>query len=233
VVVSLTAYNRVDYLRETVDRLYAAVDAIDEPVFIVARVEPSDVQDVITSIIGGGRGTYVTVNDEKLGLQANTLAVLDDAWRVADLFREDFVLHLEDDLLISEDALQLAAWMRETYRGHKTADFVGLTNVHNEPTPEDYGEVVLTDWFECHVWGTWDYVWKNKLRPRWPHEWYDHWAARVNEGDIMRNQVIPSLSRSYSIGVYGEHCNPDFHARHNPRIWAGQLDPIQPIYRER
>lgn len=116
-IVSLTAYNRLDYLRDTLASIDVAAAAIyPEPTFLVARVEPSPVQAQVLDMIGSDRGTYVTLNDELLGNPLNTLAALEDAWRLANHFGEDFVLHLEDDFLLAPDALAMHTHMRDLYR---------------------------------------------------------------------------------------------------------------------
>jgi hypothetical protein len=152
---------------------------------------------------------------------------------------EDFVLHLEDDLVLAPDALDLAVWMRETFRdcADKICPFISLTRVGEPPDPADHHRVLMTSWFECHVWGTWRPIWFNQLRPSWPHQWPNHWAAIVNDGDhraepalslpsVMqgRMQAQPALSRSYSIGVRGVHCDEGAHQAHNPFAeWAGNV----------
>jgi hypothetical protein len=229
VIVSLTAFERPRYLRETVAHLAAAASALDEPVVVLARVEPSARVDDVLAILAPYRNIFVRVNSDRLGLQANTLAVLDWAWGVAAASGEDFVLHLEEDLLVARDGLRLAAWLRDTYRDDADAQFVSLTNCGStrEALYDRTGGVLLTecnkvwrtDWFECHVWGTWRPEW-DRLRAAWPHEWSTHWARRVNEGVLTGHQVLPVLSRSKSIGVVGQHCEPHAHETHNPLVWA-------------
>jgi hypothetical protein len=230
-IVSLTAFERPRYLRETLAHFAAAASSLEEPTVVLAQVEPSDKLDEVLALLAPYPNIYVRVNEERLGLQANTLAALDWAWGVAAVSGDGFVLHLEDDLLIAHDGLRLAAWLRDTYRDDADAQFVSLTNCgstraklydRSVPPPSDWNRVWRTDWFECHVWGTWTPEWE-RLRSVWPHERRDHWAARVTEGELTGHQVLPVLSRSKSIGIVGQHCEPHAHEEHNPLVWADDL----------
>lgn len=233
-IVSLTAYNRPDLLEQVLDSLADAKARFElerggENVHLVAQVEPSAYGSYITGMIAGQKifdgSVHVLLNSERLGLQLNTKQVLKRAWALADTIGEDFVLHLEDDLLIAPDALLFSAWARDEYRAAEDIRFVGLTSVLRAPPVEDWHRAFRTGWFDCHGWGTWRDVWEHDLRPSWPDEWWDHWAARVNDEEMFGGeQLLPCLSRSCSIGVHGEHCNTDYHVRHNPELYAGDVE---------
>lgn len=223
-ICSLTAYNRPEFLGPVIESFQIAAAELVEPVFLVVSVDKSDKQDEIVEMLPHGRGTYVYPSQVHLGLQRNTLRALEDAWSLATRFGERFVLHLEDDLVLAPDALKLAAYMRDRYEHDEDVRFVGLTQVNFEPATVDYLQVTKSDWFDCHVWGTWLDVWHWDMLPNWPHEWDDHWAAFVNENEMWGGaQVLPYLSRSKSIGVYGEHCTEEFHETHNPKVFAGDV----------
>jgi hypothetical protein len=228
-IISMTAYNRPEYLKPVLESLEEAIYICDEPVFVVVSIDYSDRWMEIADMLPHGRGWYHYYSDrEKGGLQRNTLRALDYGWSLARRLGEDFVLHLEDDLLLAPDALEMACWMRDECRNVEDIGFVTLTNVHNDPVPEKYGNVYRSPWFECHAWGTWRPVWR-RLRDNWPHEWDDHWAARVNDLEMFGLlQALPELSRSKSIGEYGVHSNSDYHAQHNPKVYAGDIEyPVQ------
>jgi hypothetical protein len=45
--------------------------------------------------------------------------------------------------------------------------------------------------------------------------------------------MIPVLSRSRSIGIRGQHCRPENHVIHNPRVWAEEYEvPLDLDYAE-
>ncbi len=234
-VISLTAFQRPELLEQTLTSFRTAVAELDEDVILIARVEPSIHQEQILELLSADLGCDITVtlNDERLGLQRNTLFVLKDAWNVAQEIGEDFVLHLEDDLLLAPDCLRVTAWMRDHYRDDPEVAFLALTQTGPAPTdPDAWLSVGLSTHFECHIWGTWRSVWEELLAD-WPHDWPNHWAQRVNDSTINgRLQARPLLSRSVSIGVYGQHCNPYYHATHNPDGWAADVSVPSGAYRE-
>lgn len=225
-ICSLTAYNRPEYLKKVLESLGEAIDLCIEPVLLVVSIDASEQRQVIRKMVDSSPiNTYTKVQAEHLGLQANTLDALSRAWEIAEAFTDDFVLHLEDDLVLAPDALNMACYMRDTYRESQDTGFISLTNVHNDPEPGKNGNCYRAPWFECHVWGTWRTIWDNLMLPEWPHDWYDHWAAFVNDHEMWdMYQVLPELSRSKSIGEIGTHSNADFHKTHNPKVWAGEID---------
>lgn len=223
-IVSLTAYNRPEYLRRVLKSLEVAIDHCPEPVFLVASVDgpASEVQREIIDMLPDGRGNWKFLYTKNLGLQENTFKALSEAWDVAARLDEDFVLHLEDDLVLAPDALRMACWMRDAYRHDVKTAFISLTNVHNDE-PDNWSGAYRAPWFECHVWGTWRVMWETLMIPNWPHDWEDHWAAFVNDREMWHlYQAIPNLSRSKSIGEFGVHSNSDYHRTHNPKHFADQ-----------
>jgi hypothetical protein len=240
VIVSLTAYNRPDYLEQVLESLEVAISYCPEPVFLVSSVDgpASDVQAQILDMLpgddpGNHKRDHKYLSTENLGLQKNTLRALDEAWGIADGHGEDFLLHLEDDLVLAPDALRMACWMRDAYRDDPETGFISLTNVHNDE-PENWAGAYRSPWFECHLWGTWRPIWDNLMRPDWPHGWFDHWAAMVNDQKMWGLlQAIPNLSRSKSIGEFGVHSNSEYHVLHNPKHYAGDALPalVPPTYK--
>ena len=221
-IVSMTAYDRVEYAAPVLASYLEAVDQLDEPVTLVVALDWSDEAGAMAALLPTDE---IIVQPSHVGLQVNTLAALREAWAVAGEQGEDFVLHLEDDLVLAPDALRLAAWMRDNYRDDDHVGFVSLTEAQHDPGPGDRYAVAVNGNFECHVWGTWAPMWE-RMEEDWPHEWETHWAARFNDELHMygRSQARPLLSRSRSIGVHGQHCNEHYHALHNPRVYAGDLE---------
>ncbi len=214
----MTAYNRLDYLTQTMEALEEAIAYVEEPVFLVARVEPSKVAEHVAAGIGSGmRGRYVTVNDKRLGLGENTYAALTDAWAVADRMEEDFVLHLEDDFVVSPDALRLAAFMRDYYREARDVEYVGLGGTR-EATDWEAPNIRYCVKFSCAGWGTWREHWENVMRPNWPHAdglvkegVRSEWAFSVDKYGMMTKQAVPVLGRITHIGIEGTHSTQKFY----------------------
>ncbi len=217
-IVSLTAYNRPDYLRKVVHALIDAESFLEEPLHVVARVEPSKHSDAIMDMLDR-EGWHALVNETRKGLQQNTWAVLCDAWAYAAEESDDFVLHLEDDFVISPDGLRLAAWMRDKYR-HSGKLFTGLggTRMGGDPS-----EIRSCSAFSCAAWGTWQSVWEKLMKPTWPHgkgiikEGVPaEWAYFVDDAKLMRGehlQVVPVLGRVTHIGIEGTHSTEAHYVR--------------------
>lgn len=228
-IVSMTAFDRVEYAAEVAESLRVARERLDEPVTLVVSLDWSERSGEMRELLAPD---VLLDQTQRRGLQLNTRLVLDRAWELAGERGDDFVLHLEDDLVLAPDALECAAWLRDRYRDDDRVGWVSLTEVHTIPGDDDHHAVGLFPWFECHVWGTWRPMWE-QLRGDWPHEWSNHWAARVNDRSMFGTvQARPLLSRSRSIGVYGQNCNPSFHERHNPRVYAGDLDVAEGDWHE-
>jgi hypothetical protein len=152
---------------------------------------------------------HLVVNEQVRGLAANTHASLQDAWSIADAVGEDYVLGLPDDIVVAHDALRLAAWMRDEFRGNRDVIFTTLWN--SQPCgPEDFNRVFLSPGFRCQGWGTWRDRYEEDWAPSWhpnPNEW-DRYVSK----DVMRGrlQAVPYLSRVRHIGhAGGRHSHPD------------------------
>jgi hypothetical protein len=233
VIVSLTAWKRPYYLRETLAALEAASSEIDEPVYVATRVEPNEREDEVLALLGRGPRWLTTLNEDLLGLQRNNLAAISDAWELAELTGEDYVLGLSEDIVLAPDALRLAVWMRERYRTDRHVQFTGLFS-GAEPKrfeaggdaqpPAGYLRVTKSEWFYCQGWGTW--------RDRWEEDWLPNWN-RVGRGDswdsnvnpfVMqgRVQTLPLLSRCKHIGLLGgTHSTPENFVNDSPTRFAG------------
>jgi hypothetical protein len=229
-MISMTAFDRLQYAEPVIASYLAAVERLDEPVTLVVAVDHSDRVDEMVALLPTDE---IIVQSDRVGLQRNTLAALQEAWAIAEEQGEDFVLHLEDDLLLAPDALRLAAWMRDHYRDDDRVGFVSLTEIAYVPGPGEHHAVALFEDFECHVWGTWRPGWE-RMAADWPHEWETHWAARFAHELCMYGlrQARPLLSRSRSIGVHGQHCDEHYHEAHNPRVYADDVDLADGDYHE-
>lgn len=242
-IVALTAYNRPDYLREVMDSIEVARRRLSpEPLFIVARVEPSPVQATLAEIIGSGRGTYVTVNDELYGHVANIRAAWEDGWAVAERFGEDFVMHLPDDILVAPDAFECAAFMRDAFRDDPQAIATSLFS-RAEPQPDRWRLVApITGWSSQGA-GTWAKEWP-RLTAVWePHiekkqrgndpEGYRGIDRCIHEDLLYKGsrffQVAPILSRCKHIGLEnGVHTTPETFLGDSPTVWAADVEPEGP-----
>ena len=105
--LTLTVNNRPGYLRQLLDSLRRNnVDGYD---LLYCAVEPGcpEVLDVCKAI--DFIPTHVHLNAERLGVRENPYQALRAVFDMG----SDFNVYLEDDLLVSPDALDLANWYLE------------------------------------------------------------------------------------------------------------------------
>lgn len=232
-LVSLTAYNRPQYLKLVLDSLRLAGTYASEPFTLVVRVDPSDDTNEIVSLLSvPDLACLYTVNDRRLGLQANTYAALEDAWDFAPKLNQDFVLHAESDRFISPDAIKLSCWMRDQYRSDPSVIFTSLRGVKAFTPPHLANAVRRWDWFSTGWFGMWLSTWNDHLKPIWDHSPYDSfdwniarrlmgWERRVDGYRRTQDpppfyQVTPFLSRSMHLWHHGIHA---------PHFVSGVGDP--------
>lgn len=246
-IVAMTAWKRPYYLSRVIESLHEANWNIEEPVFLVVRIEPSDKADRMLDIVGNGkRGVYAEVNETLLTCCWNTRAVLDDAWDVADRFDEDFVLLLEEDFVVSPDALDLTVWMRERYRASKEIIATGLFN-RGTYFKGIEKQVARDGNFVGQGWGTWRDRW-DYIRPQWHDRkfedrgptptpgmgYYLGWDVNFDQNIMQgRLQVRPLLSRVLHIGEEdGQHTTPNLYPKTLPLAFSGdsRLPGVESIW---
>ena len=112
--VLFTVFNRVDYLKETLDS-WLNIDRTQDYDFYF-YMEPSDVSDQIEKLIYNFEDKAnvnfgIRYNESVLGTGGNT-------WRgFEDLFKKyDFVILAEDDVVVSKDVLRYFDAVEKMYR---------------------------------------------------------------------------------------------------------------------
>lgn len=164
----------------------------------------------------------VKVNDKRLGLDQNTHGVISRAFDAG----SDFNLHIEDDLVFSPDALDLARWYHETFVDSPESYFCyGLYSSNND-FDHPISIVKLPGFFLGWGWCVFRKNWENTFVPLFfdragaserfgNSEHFDvnggkvdySWDVCVNAGVMKRGLTMlsPKLSRSKHGGMYGEH----------------------------
>lgn len=157
-----------------------------------------------------------------LGCNANTLAVLDAGFR-----HVDYLIHLEDDVLLAPDALAYFDWAGRHYREHLR---VWSVSAYSRDAYNPAWRHLLRTRLHFTPWGwaTWRERWA-RVRPSLEavHEltWDCQLIRRVC-GEFQLREVYPSLSRSQNIGrrsaVHPEQFPPEFYdAEHRTPAFAG------------
>lgn len=117
-----------------------------------------------------------------------------------------YVLALEDDCLLTPDALELATWFRNSPVRDDYA-FMSLARETQEADPTRAGELLITDditspWAWCFTAESW-----KQMAPRWnskeaePTGW--DWSLRYELARANRWALTPFLPRAYNIGAEG------------------------------
>ncbi len=202
--ITLVACNRLNYLKCAIESLkknnlngytlFIGVEPVDEEVISYCRQ-----LDFMP--------THVTVNSSRLGVAGNPLATIARAFESG----SDFNVALEDDLLLSPDALDLANWFSEL---PQSADYFCLNLFHYGSNPELPSEVVESNHFAPLGWAASAKMWRELIEPNWLSD-KRGWDFSVNQVLLQEKKLKllrPSLGRANHVGREGGvHCSPAFH----------------------
>lgn len=217
----LICYNRPDYLRRTLDSLFALEGVNRWPVYV-----SQDGSHAETAAVARTFNVTLWQRDRHPLLSPNQQgqAYLAQHYKWA----LDRVLHerghshavlLEDDMLFSPDFLSyfeqtawlLAAdptiWCVSSWNDNGFDDLVAQ---------EDAPYLFRTDYFPGLGWMLRRELW-DELSPRFPLEHWDHWM-RLNSTSKGRDCLVPRVSRNYNIGVKGANMQSAQYDRYLKRV---------------
>lgn len=195
--ISLACYNRPKILRKVLNSLKEQmVDLTNYKLYI--NCEP--VNDKVINIIKNINfiETDVVINDKQLGLNTNTFAPMNRAF-----IKADFNLYLEDDIVLSPDALNLFEWYIE--QDLTDIALMALCNTTDKSSKLD--ENLL---YKVRRFCGWGVVMSNNqfekyFRPAWfpkTGSWDWSLANYVRTFKSICN-ITPQLSRATNIGCIG------------------------------
>jgi hypothetical protein len=232
-VITFTASHRPKYTGEVLAAL--ALCRGVEKYLLLPCVEPGN--DEVRALFDAisFAECHVTVHPERLGCGANTLFALEQGFS-----NSDYVIHLEDDTVPAQDALEYFEYCREAYRSDK--DVFTITGY---PGARDYRKVfqdtlagrfrtlIRQRWFTPWGWATWSDRF-SEMRYDWnPHD-FDARVNCVHRGE--RSEIAPVLSRIQNIGAeLGVHVpSPEWHRQHQfLPFWAGSIEvPTDSVWQE-
>jgi hypothetical protein len=237
-VITLTLAYRPNYTREVLAALSRCRGINDY--LLLPTIEP-----VCTEVIEQvDRVNFCEclphVNASRQGCDANTLLSLKRGFGIS-----DYVIHLEDDIVLTSDALEYFEHCR-AYDNDPNVFTVTAYNrmpceavagrfytCHRRPWFHPWGWATWIDRFEEMVakWDTFEVLrcsapdsppgkWDAALN-RWRGSiWDTHCVGRVRAG---RHEIYPRLSRAQNIGeLNGENVEPDFQREHvRLEYWGG------------
>ncbi len=197
-VITATFYNRPDCTKLML-RYLSRCDHIQEYT-LVCSLEPG-FPEVEAELEAYQCPKEIHTNDRLLGCWANKKQVISRGFELA-----DFVIHMEDDLLIAKDGLKYMDWARRTYQDNPN---IFTVSPFNHLSKADYYNIVCNkcqDPLLQHLvlqrvkytsigWATW--------KDRWL-EYEKKWTGRDHELEREfrkgRREVFPVVSRINHIG---------------------------------
>jgi hypothetical protein len=220
-VIAIPIYNRPRYFLQTLDAL-SKCNGI-EKYLIVVSAEPlcREVIDMALNIKFASR--FVVVNAEKIGCSANVYNALSTGFKAS-----DYVICVEDDVLLAPDTLQYFEWCKDRFRNDPEIYTIGCYIRNPGPCVESNMYVCKRcPWFIAWGWATWRNRWEEPggMRDDWDFNYqHEGWDININHRLRRdRQEIYPVLSRSQNIGTVGVHVpSPEWHAQHqHSEYWAG------------
>ncbi len=201
-VITSTHYNRPICTKLMLDHLAACKGIEDYK--IICCVEP--VNNIIPNLIESHPlNTELIVNDRLLGLWANKKKALSLGFG-----ESDYVIHVEDDILLSKDSLSLFEFYYDLKEDSSifTVTAYGPTDLQTWGLKkEDFPDTKHThrvhkhQWYTPLAWATWEDRWNS-----FKDEWNGHDEELNNVIRRDRFEVCPTLSRVKSVGyMRGEY----------------------------
>lgn len=252
--IVLTAYDRPDLLRDTLESLsrvrgkehwtlYISLDPSPNPVIRREVQEIASAFAVSEFAKWNAHGTPTILKQyERQGVLRHPYRVFEDLFAVG----YDYVLRLEDDMLFTEDLLEYHAWAAGRFEGQTEVTFV--ESLADGAMHEDLDEmlksirrgpdrVILYNGFNSPLAiGTWPDRWRNLLRGTWDldyssggyHDsgWDWNLSNRIYPFHGLLS-VVPLTDKVWHSGIVGAHSTPDIYIMREPLVPV----PETPQYR--
>lgn len=208
--VFLTAANRPEYFREVM-KSWESVRWHDDWMFVL-RIEPTEKLDEMLEIAESFQAfpIYLTVNEQVIGAPRHPWVAFEELFNTS--FR-DYVVSVEDDLLVSDDFLEYHRWAASEYQHDQE---IGTVSSFSQ-TGSGASFVTRKEGFVSWGFGTWWDRWEDFISPTWDGNYstFENYPGDRSGWDWNLNlRVLPSLgkktifpveSRIQNIGVHGVH----------------------------
>lgn len=218
IAIGLAAWNRPAYLHECLRSLQSQRGGCP-PIFLQVDGE-GGYEDDIKSIVANcyQLDITVTVERENLGVNRNTKAAIDRVWAEG----YEWAIYLEDDLVLSPDAIDLACWYvdnAEDLEAH--VGWIGTFCLCRMGGDDHPPESVLFS----RAFSGWGFVTSEAkyriIEPAWlsgekdtpPSMWDRHVGRRIRDLGLHNYNCVPALSRVTNIGEFGFHFTPARHRK--------------------
>lgn len=220
--MTMTACSRPTYLKQVLDSL--AKNPGTQNYTLHFGIEPvnSEVAKVCQSVTF--MPTSVTINKNRLGVLRNPFELLKRTFESG----VEGVLYLEDDVILSQDAVNMATW----YFAQESKNDYLCMNLYNHDSSSDADPSAMFpgDKFSALGMAITKEQWKSHFEPNWTNDrrgWDFSITALIGSG---KKVLQPRVSRSHHIGRQGgTHYYAPMHDKlyiHNP-MWGGCLDSFK------
>jgi len=224
VAIAITAWNRPEELRYSLWSIGRQLDGPWHKWPVYLHVDggggrEKEVREVAMTTVGVANRIRVRFETENHGTNLNTYETMKWIWSEG----FDWAVYLEDDFVLSPDALRLAAWYIEKSAEIESlwsVDGIGaycLCNLEGDASHPSMVQLsrAFIGWGFVMSRAQWE-----QIEPAWcsgekddpPSMWDRHVARRIRRGPHIYN-AIPVLSRVRNIGTEGVHCTPEKHAK--------------------
>ncbi len=243
-IITLSLYNREDYTFHVLNHLskcngietYTIIPVIDHD-----NKSGRNQAEMTSLLYAATCQTKLKIDQPRyqqsnVGCNANIFTCLNIGFKVT-----DYLIHIEDDIILAPDALQYFEWCRTKYENDKEVFSVDAYNANREKIVDQNPNIVCRNKkFRCWGWATWIDRWES-IKERFPFSYgpqYEggkcvfkggSWDCAVCDwlrGD--RYRVYPLLARSKNIGAKGgAHTpSPEWHyKKHTENYrWAGDIN---------
>lgn len=232
--ISMTVWRRPEYTRMVLDALAANLGSGEYRLVVAVDVTSGPDREVM-HILGQQHWPAkleVHVAPAPRGCNGNTRAALRAAFAPPEV---DYVIHVEDDILLAADALAWFEWAHRAYREDPSVFTVtawrhpdGWLPETGKPQPPAEVWGCRREWFfTCWGWATWRDRWE-EMDDRWTllgdHDHDGSWDVRVSQIRGARQQLAPLVSRAVNIGAMG-----GTHRGHEPLSYWRGMDEIHSV----
>lgn len=244
--ITVSLFNRPDYSKQVLDHLLKA--NFSETFQILVNIDKSPYSDELLELVASYSSKldiHAHYCPKNLGCNKAIYQCID--WGFEDA---DFVIHVEDDILLAKDALQYFEWCANKFVDDKSIFTIdGYNNTPYIPRyPGSYDktdviedskyEILKTTSFRPWGWGTWKDRWEG-IKDRWQFGYgaiYEQ-GKRVFDGggwDVCMKQylrgdrcrIFPRLARCKNIGAKGGVHTPNeiwHNNKHGIDLWADNV----------
>lgn len=196
-IITSTHYNRPFCTQSMIDRLYKCKGI--EGYKVLFFVEPGN-QQVIDIINNCSLNKEVVINDKVLGLWVNKKKCVSYGFT-----QSDYIIHLEDDILLGSDALIYFEWGNETFRDNKEICSITAYNHIDDESYKIFNDLVQIDnkvsirsWYHSSSWAMWKDRFDILISENWSGR--DYHLLEILCINRKMCEIYPHLPRCRNIG---------------------------------